>query len=225
MSVTENIENRDLAVPKTGRRAPEEVDHFLFVRELHHRLANTFSVLTSLLRRDFARSNSSEFQRSLDRYESRVVAFGNLHRSLVIGALSEWVSAECYVEHLCEALSVAILEPIGVRCQVDVDAGELPGERCELLGLLIAELVTNAAKYAFHERNEGLVRVELIRQTDSWVCIVSDNGCGKSTASPGVGSKIVEQLVRALGGQCIKTSGQYGTSIAVICPIATSAAS
>jgi two-component sensor histidine kinase len=192
------------------------------LRELHHRIANTFSVLTSVLRRDFASPISPEFQRSLDRYESRIVAFGRLHRSLMIGAVSDYISVQYYVEHLCKDLSTAILEPIGVRCEVRADAGELLGERCELLGLVIAELVTNAAKHAFHERSDGLVRVELIRIDDGWLCIVSDNGDGMDMESPGVGSKIVGQLTRALGGHCVKTSGQRGTSVAITCPIGVS---
>jgi len=54
------------------------------------------------------------------------------------------------------------------------DAVELPVEQCELLGLVIAELLMNAAKHAFHGRNDGLVRVELFNRPDSWVCVGSD---------------------------------------------------
>ena len=71
---------------------------------------------------------------------------------------------------------------------------------CERLGLVIAELVTNAAKHAFHGRDDGLVRVELINRINSWVCIVSDNGIGTVMAPLGVGSKILERLVGALDG-------------------------
>jgi hypothetical protein len=54
-----------------------------------------------------------------------------------------------------------------------------------LLGLIIAELVTNAAKHAFHGRNGGLVRAALFNINESWVCVVSDNGVGTATASVG----------------------------------------
>jgi two-component sensor histidine kinase len=213
-----------VSAPGTDRPFPAEADQFLLLRELHHRLTNTFSVLTSVLRRDFALSTSPQLQLSLARYESRIIAFGNLHRSLMIGAISDCISVQCYVEHLCEALSAALLEPMGVRCEVHVDAGELASERCELLGLVIAELVTDAAKHAFRGRSDGLVRVEFHRKADGWLCPVSDNGNGSSEASPGPGSTIVGQLVRTLGGYCVKTSGQDGTSVAVTCPIAESAA-
>jgi two-component sensor histidine kinase len=153
---------------------------------------------------------------TLARYEARIVAFVNLHRSLVPGAASDWISVPQYIEDLCKALSDAILEPLGVRCEV-AEGAEFPAERCERLGLVIAELVMNAAKHAFHGRDGGLVRVEFVSGVGSWACIVSDNGDGTEMASHGVGSKILKQLVRALGGSPARKSGRDGTSVIVTC--------
>jgi len=196
-----------------------ETDEFLLVREMHHRFANTLTMLMSVLRHECALSASPELRDLLARCEARIVAFGNLHRSLVVGAANDRISVQHYIEHLCEALSEALLRPLGVRCEVFTDAGEFPGERCERLGLIIAELVTNAAKHAFHGRNDGLVRVELVNTIDSWVCVVTDNGVGTTMASLGVGSKILKQLVRALGGNIVRKSGRDGTSVVVTCRI------
>jgi two-component sensor histidine kinase len=121
----------------------------LLLREMHHRLANSLTVLTSMLRREFALSASPELRDSLPRCEARIVAFSNWHRSLVVGTGNDWSSVRYYIEHLCVALSEALLKPLGIRCEVSVDAGELPGERCEGLGLVITELVTNSASMRF----------------------------------------------------------------------------
>ena len=191
-------------------------DEFLLLREMHHRFANTLVVLMSMFRDEFALTPA--LRESLKRCEARLIAFGNLHRSLVIGGTNEWISVHDYVEHLCEALSDALLRPLGIRCEVFADEGEFPGERCEQLGLVTTELVTNAAKHAFPGRNEGLVQIRLINKIELWVCIVSDNGIGAAMASVGVGYKIVEQLVRALGGNLVRRSGRHGTSVTVTCP-------
>ena len=193
-------------------------NEFLLLREMNHRLANTLAVLTCVLRRDFTLCASSSLQEAFTRFESRIVAFSNLHRSLMIGAAGDWISARCYVENLCKVLSEAILEPLGVRCEVNADTGHLSGERCELLGLVIAELVINAVKHAFNKRAEGHIRVDLVRTVNSWLCIVSDNGDGSKAGLPGAGSKIVNQLVRALGGNFATRSGRNGTTAVVSCP-------
>lgn len=99
-------------------------DEFLLLREMHHRLANTLTVLTSMLRREFALSASPGLRDSLARCEARIVAFGNLHKSLLVGAANDWISVQYYIGHLCGALSEALLKPLGIRCEVSVDAGE-----------------------------------------------------------------------------------------------------
>jgi two-component sensor histidine kinase len=184
---------------------------------MHHRFANTLMVLMSMLYDELALTPA--LRDSINRYEARVEAFGNLHRCLVIGGANERISVQSYVEHLCEALSAALLRPLGIRCEVFADEGEFPCERCEQLGLIITELVTNAAKHGFRGRNGGFVRVELINEIECWACIVSDDGVGidAGRASAGVGSKILEQLVRALGGNLVRRTGRYGTLVTVSC--------
>jgi two-component sensor histidine kinase len=208
----------DLTAPRLDSLMQRQTDEFLLLREMHHRFGNTLTVLASVLRSEFAQSASPQLQKSIARCEARIVALGNLHRSLMVGAASDWISVQCYVVHLCKALSEAVLKPLGVRCEVVADAGEFPSERCERLGLVITELVMNTAKHAFHERNDGLVRIELINRSNSLVCVVSDNGKGTDMAPPGVGSKILMQLVRSLGGCLVRKSGHNGTSVIVTCP-------
>ena len=215
----------DLPALQTDRLVPWQSDEFLLLREMHHRLANILTVLTSALWDEFGQSESPELRISLARCEKRIVAFGNLHRALVVGAAQDWISAQNYIQHLCEALSEALLKPLGVRCEVFVDSVELPCDRCERLGLVIVELVMNAAKHAFNGRSGGLVRVALFNRKRSWVCVVSDNGVGTATASLGVGSNILKQLVSALGGTFVRRSGRSGTSVVVTCEKATTAGS
>jgi two-component sensor histidine kinase len=214
--ISEQVGASSTAIENADRSRLCDPDEFPLLREMHHRFANTLTVLISMLEHEFAPTPA--LRDRLNRCQARMVAFANLHRTLVIGGANEWISVQDYIQHLCEALSDALLRPLGIRCQGYVDAGELSRERCEQLGLMITELVTNAAKHAFRGRNEGLVRVELVNKIDSWICIVSDNGVGAETASVGVGSKVLEHLVRALDGNLVRTSGRNGTSVAVSFP-------
>jgi two-component sensor histidine kinase len=121
-----------------------------------------------------------------------------------------------YMETLCRALAEAILEPLGIKCELITQAGIYPAERCERLGLVVAELVTNAAKHAFCGR-AGTVRISVREDTKSLICVVSDDGVGMSLGPSGVGSQILEQLVRAIDGTMVVKSGRTGTSVAVSC--------
>ena len=209
-----------MATP-TSRKCERHADDFLLVREMHHRLANTLTIVAGALRREFATcsppSVSLAIRESIERCEARIVALGKLNRTLAIGATDSVISLQRYVEHLCEALSEALLNPLGIKCEVFADAGEIPAQRGERLGLIISELVTNAAKHGFNGRKDGLVRVELLKKTDHWICTVSDNGSGMAKSPDGVGSKILEQLVGTLGGTLVRKSGRDGTAVVVTC--------
>jgi len=193
-----------------------EADQFLLIREMHHRLANTLAIVASVLRREFPASlSTAALQRSLARCEARIVAFGNLNRALAVGGTDEQISLTDYVERLCEALSDALLGPLGVRCEVFADDVEFPADRSERVGLAISELVTNAAKHGFDERKEGVVRVELLKRNESLICTVADNGIGGKDGPLGTGSRIVERLVGALGGTLVRTARCDGTAVTV----------
>ena len=211
------VQECDLPASQKARFVLCQSDEFLLLREMHHRFANTLTMLVSMLRVESALTPA--FRDSLSRCEARIVAFGDLHRSLVVGAAKRRIPVQRYIENLCEALSGAFLRPLGIRCEVFVDKGEFPCQRCEQLGLVITELVTNAAKHGFHGRNKGLVRIEVLNKINCWVCVVSDNGVGANMPSAGAGSEILEALIRALGGNLVRKSGRYGTSVTVSCPM------
>ena len=192
-----------------------EEDQLLLVREMHHRVANTLTFLACLIRREFTGSMSAPLRDPLARCEARIAALGKLNRILAVGAAERQISLRHYIEHLAEALSEALLCPLGVRCEVFAEAGEFPIELCERLGLVISELVTNAAKHGFYGREDGVVRIELRRKGESWLCLIADNGVGTKTASIGAGSKIVEQLVKTIGGKLVCKSGPNGTTVIV----------
>ena len=213
------ISEHDVSFVRFDCLTPGEADQFLLLREMHHRFANSCAILTGMLRREIGAAMLLKPGGSVDRFEARVAAFAALHRLLTIGAETGWISANSHIEKLCAALADAILNPLGVRCEVSADAAFLPAGCCELLGLVIAELVTNSAKHGVRGRDGGLVRIEFLSTTEGWTCIVSDNGAGNAAPSTGVGSRILARLVRALGAELVSKSGPNGTSTAVVCPL------
>jgi two-component sensor histidine kinase len=76
----------------------------------------------------------------------------------------------------------------------------LQPERCWLLGMIIHELITNAARHAF-AGGDGWIRVELLREGAFVECRVLDNGSAPVSPQPGRGLKIVQELTKALDGR------------------------
>ncbi len=188
--------------------------------ETHHRLMNTFMILSALLQREYSAAGPCG-RSALGRSINVVRAHADLHRLLAGRDRGRDVDAPSHMTALCKALSDAVLAPQGVRCEIVTEPGVLSGAQCEWLGLAICELVLNAAKHAFVDGVPGIVHVALSRTPAGWRCAVVDNGQGaKADVAPGLGVRIVNALVARLNGAITSRSGPSGYAVAIDFPMA-----
>ena len=163
----------DFSARRAHRLLPRETEDFLSLKEMHHRLANTLTVLSSVLRRELGRSAPPEL-----RARWNGVMPASSPSAICTGlswlvpqtitslfSITSSIFAASYRRHSESRSQFAAMSQLMLA--------QLQGARCERLGLVIAELVTNAAKHAFHGRDDGLVRVELINRIDSgfWITL------------------------------------------------------
>jgi two-component sensor histidine kinase len=199
----------------------ERVDDWeLVLRENHHRMKNTLTLLGASVRRDFLRTMPAEICIAVDRFERRIVAFGRLYQLLSDDPDLKTVSVDGYFEGLCVALSEAILEPAGIRCEAAIESGMLPAAQRHRLALMVTELVTNAAKHAFPNGNGGVIRIVVARRGGSWCCTVADNGTGAIGPLQGTGGRILGGLARSIRAQVQGEAGRGGTSTTIVMPTA-----
>ena len=193
-------------------------DWELVLRESHHRMKNTLTLLGASVRRDFRRAGSTDVSVAVDRFERRVVAFGRLYQLLSDDAGRKTISVAVFFESLCGALSEAILAPAGVRCEAAIESGALPASQCHRLALILTELVTNAAKHAFPNRDGGMIRIEVAYREGCWRCTVADNGTGASGPLQGTGGRILEGLARSIRARILDEAGRGGTRVTIVMP-------
>jgi two-component sensor histidine kinase len=189
--------------------------------ETHHRLMNTFSILCAILERELNTCDPRN-RVALDRSVRIISAHGALHRFLALETPRSPVALGEYITKLSKCLSEAVLEPMDVTCEAVADEDFMPAVQAERLGLVLCELVINAAKHGFPHKRTGLVRIEVARQDHGWCCTVTDNGGGFRDALPaaGLGTQILEGLVRRLNGRMIVQSTAEGTTVTLLFPLA-----
>jgi two-component sensor histidine kinase len=88
------------------------------------------------------------------------------------------------------------------------------------LGLIVTELVINALKHAFPGGRKGKIMVGYQVQGPNWTLLVGYNGVGmpkgSPTATPGLGTSIVEALARQLHARVEVMDANPGTDVSVI---------
>jgi two-component sensor histidine kinase len=113
------------------------------------------------------------------------------------------IDAAAYLSQLCRSISRSQLDGRKIELVLAAQPLQLCADHCWRLGMIVFELINNAARHAFPGR-EGEIRVELLRAGAFAKCIVTDNGSAALTVRPGRGLKIIDELSKSLGGRCIQ---------------------
>ncbi|HSI16405.1 MAG TPA: histidine kinase dimerization/phosphoacceptor domain -containing protein [Sphingomonas sp.] len=208
------------------RRATQErdrqiADRDLFLAEFDHRVKNNFTIVTGLLDMQRRRASDPATAEALGAALARVESIGRAHRHLYRSGQPGLVEMRDYLGDLCATLSDALLLRGGVVLECNVAEGALPRDRAVSIGLVINELVTNAAKHAFNGRETGTITVTFGPRPGGWVLTVSDNGSGidekaKPSADGGLGSRLIDAFARQAGGTISVDSDRTGTIVTLL---------
>jgi two-component sensor histidine kinase len=142
----------------------------LDVREANHRMINMLATLLARFHRNFSKFSDQCVCGAVTKFENQIAAASELFRTISSIHTAEDAAVDVYLERLGGALSSAVLSPINTSFELFVDQGRLRIDVCERLGLIIVELVVNASKYAFADRKNGVVRIDMIRSGHNWRC-------------------------------------------------------
>ncbi len=145
--------------PRSGITQREEralARQDVLAQEFDHRLFNSLQLVTSLLSMQ-SRQASPEAAAQLQAAAQRVAAFGRVHRRLHPLHHQEKVEFKQYLQHLCADLSSLLHEQTDCGIRVEGEKLEIPTLFATPLGFIVAELVTNSAKYA---KSNIVVRLE-----------------------------------------------------------------
>jgi two-component sensor histidine kinase len=202
---------------------PELVPHLpfaeedLLLEELNHRISNEFASLIAVVSRAGAASGSDEVKRALRGVAQLLHHYARVHRALRPPARETLVNAEGYLSELCRSISRSKLDHMNIDLVLAAPPLLLESGRCWRLGMIVSELITNAARHAFAGR-PGRIRVELFRVDGFIKCAVRDNGSAPAHVAPGRGLRIVEELSKALDGRFERRFEPTGTAAILTFP-------
>jgi two-component sensor histidine kinase len=189
------------------RRNSEEK---LLEGELTHRMNNEFAAAIAVVSLAAARSPTSEVKSALAVVEARLHSFVQVNRCLQQPSQDTIIDASAYLRGLCQSISRSRLDCRGVELQFVGRPLEMNSERCWRLGMIISELVTNAARHAFGDGG-GKIQVELSRCGPLANCRVADDGTAPEKIRPGRGFAIVQGLIASLHGTINQHFGPRGS--------------
>jgi two-component sensor histidine kinase len=207
----------DIATACRRAMAP---DPMLIVAEIEHRVANEYALAIASVSRA-ARSANPEAKAALQDVSRRLQDYADAHRALQAPFGADAVDLGDYLARLLGALARASLDERGVALTLALTLVEtgvtLAPARCWRVGLIVAELVTNAVRHAFGDEC-GAITVDIARSADRVYCRVRDNGRATRPYVAGQGTGVVDALATELGGALDRQFAAQGTTVVLSFP-------
>ena len=180
----------------------------VLLREVNHRVANSLQLIASLVHLQAGALEDASAKAALADTQARIAAVMQVHRRLYTSDDVSSVDMAEYLQGLIDELQQSLPSAAGGAHPIRLSAEpiRLDTDKAVSLGVMVAELVTNAFKYAYPDGGTGEVRVALqAGAADRLRLVVEDDGQGlgdKAEArGTGLGQRVVAAMARSLGAR------------------------
>jgi two-component sensor histidine kinase len=180
------------------------------LKEITHRVNNSLAIVVGMLKLQAGEA------------VSRVSAVAKAHEHIHQGNGPDWLDLGVYVKNVCHDMNSTVP---GCRIEVAVEPGiTVTTDRAVPIALMANELITNAAKYAYQDRQSGTIWVRVGRGADDTIVLsVRDEGRGLPTdfelrSAPGLGMRTLSAFSRQLNATVDVRRLDPGTEFVVTAP-------
>ena len=189
-------------------------------KEVDHRVKNSLQSLEALIRIQARNTRSEEVTTALEAVQRRLSMVSQLHEALYLSDAGAAVNISSVLEKVLSPAATQM--PPGIRVVNDNAPTTLESREASSVGMIVAEAMTNTAKYAFPEGTRGTFSVIGRIEDDHYVLTCSDDGVGARAThveGTGMGSRIMHAAAQQLEGTIETESNGQGHAIRLRWPL------
>jgi two-component sensor histidine kinase len=203
---------------KEVREAKDRAEALL--HEVNHRMANSLALLAAMVRLQANSIADPAAKHALGETQARIAAIAGVHRRLYTSDNVHAVEISAYLAGLLQEFEEAMKAGGHLsRIRLVAETMQVATDKAVSIGVIVAELVTNAFKYAYPNGEAGDIAVTIRSLTNGRVQLaVEDKGIGWSgngnSKGTGVGSRIVAAMAQTLGSK-VEYGSEPGCRVSV----------
>lgn len=188
----------------------------VLLREVNHRVGNSLQLVASFILLQSRAVNDETARAALHETKNRIDAVAQVHRRLYTSDDVTHVALDDYFLGLVEELKGSLLDsPEAPTLALRTEPIRVTTDHAVSLGVMVAELITNAVKYAYPTGRGGEIRVRLEGAgAERARLTVEDDGPGlspgKSPGSTGLGGLILRAMAETIGAKIAYTPAPRG---------------
>jgi two-component sensor histidine kinase len=191
----------------------------VLLQEIHHRVKNNLAIISSLL--ELQKENiSEEMQELLSSSQSRIKSIAKVHEKLYKSTTLSDIPLDTYIEELAEEIKKAYTsKEKEIELSMDVSSINVDINDAIPIGLILNELINNAFKHAFKDREEGVIKISLQKKADDMELVVANNGNKMADdfdieKSDSLGMTLIKVLIQKINGS-LKIKKEEWTSFVI----------
>jgi len=168
----------------TSRKLAEEkikailAEKELILKEVNHRIKNNMNAMKGILLLQAGRMTEKTAIAALEEASKRMDSMAVLYDQLYQSSGFFELPIKKYVEPLIDVILSNYPGGSAVKVEKQIENFVLDAKRLQPLGIIIYELLTNCMKYAFKDKNKGIITVSTRLEKGLVTLTVQDNGTG-----------------------------------------------
>ncbi len=194
----------------------------LLLREIHHRVKNNLQVVSSLLNLQSNYITDEIALEAINEGKNRVLSMALIHQNLYSDEHLTAIETKGYFDDLLDQLFESYnIDEEHIKLEKDIDNFLIDVDTMIPLGLITNELISNALKHAFKEKNQGYIYFSLKIEGDKLCITIKDNGRGMDIESFNIsksfGNKMLQAFIQKLKAE-YHIDGSDGTEFTIKIP-------
>jgi two-component sensor histidine kinase len=195
------------------------------IKEMDHRIKNNLSAIHGILNLHHANEKNENIKSIIKEIDSRIKTITNIHNLLYKKSGSKTVDLNNYLSEIVYGV-LSSYNLHYIKVEIDIPEITLNYTNAMNYGLVVNEIITNACKHAFDDKNSGRIILSFQEKPkeDIYELRIKDNGKGlpenfdlKQQNSMGI--KLIKSFAENQKGKIDIETSKKGTEFSIIIPI------
>lgn len=213
--------NYDVTDRKKAKIAVQQLlsEKELVLKEVHHRIKNNMATIMSLMKLQAARQKDVKMKQAFLDAAGQVSAMLVLYDKLYKTDHHQALSLRDYLTPLVHEIVGLLSIGKSIKTRLRIQDISLHPKVLSPIGIIVNELLTNAVKYAFPDRADGMIMITADKRDGMVTLTIQDDGVGLPESvtmenPDGFGLLLVKMLVDQLQGS-VKIERSEGTGFVI----------
>lgn len=178
--LSEEVDHRTKELNKSQEKLKISLDEKkALLKEIHHRVKNNMALVSALLELQEQTSVDDKDQETFKTARSRIKSMALAHEALYQNESLSNLSLKAYIKQISQLTHRSFTnKESDINLKFDLEDTRLEMSKSIPLGLIINEILINAHKHAFDDKENGYIKLGSSIRNNEVSIFISDNGVG-----------------------------------------------